>query len=351
MTNENYIYRKIKSAALASRKIHWLQQSPRLLTEEHTNSSSRLKIILTNHVCSQPTCTMCPLPNYRSVLQSSARSQLNLFFKMAEHRKPAELVIYNDGSFFGPEISEDIRDYVAICISQLDVAKLSIESSPQFLIDDRVRNFSKKIRKGITIEISIGLQTYSDSYRNILLGSNFDLRKYEMAIEQVLKNGFHVRTHVLTPLPLLTREESLNELIKTLTYLSKHDDHFISLCLLRPQSNTLVGTWNKDFLVLPPWPSLISTAISILKKKEVQKKKKYFKFDGIDNFTCGQQPFPWLLCNNCWDHCLKLIRSNTFLAPAICEDCSRKIEFIESKILDLGDSLPISPLQANYRNL
>lgn len=346
MTNENYIYRKIKSVALASRKLHWLEQSPRLLTEEHYNSSSRLKIILTNHVCSQPTCTMCPLPNYRSVLQSSARSQLNLFFKIAEHRKPAELVIYNDGSFFGPEIAEDIRDYVATRISQLDVAKLSIESSPQFLIDDRLRNFAKKVRKGIEIEISIGLQTYSDSYRNILLGSNFDLHKYEIAVEQVLKNGFHDRTHVLTPLPLLTMEESLNELIKTLIYLSNHDDCFISICLLRPQPDTLVGRWHKDFLVLPPWPGLISTGLSILKKKNVRNKKRHFKFDGLDNFTCGQQSFPWLLCNNCWEHCLKLIRLTTNIASAICEDCARKIEFIDSKIQELEDSLPIRTLHA-----
>lgn len=343
MTNSYDIFKKIKKEAIKYRKPIWLSKSPRIISEDTAYGNSRLKIILSNYNCSRHSCTMCPLPNYRSISKLSALQQLEILFKMAEQGHPSELAIYNDGSFFGPEISEDIRDFIALRVSKLNVKKLSVESLPNYLVGDHLKKFSKKLKKGIKVEISIGLQTFSDGYRKILLGSQFDRKCYELAVSEVSEHEFSIRVHILTPLPLLTRKENLKELIKTIIYLSKSNINLISICLLRPQPYTLVGKWHEEYLILPPWPELILQAQYMLRLMEREDKR--FKFDGIKSFTCGTQSFPWAICNKCWRKCLRIINGDNGDTSEICEYCQKNIELVESCISKLGNN-PIARADA-----
>lgn len=325
------LHERIKKKSLQCRNTVWINESPRsMITESLSYKKKRLKIILTNNTCTSPTCTMCPLPNYKSFSQLSIKDQLNIFFGVAKKKEVTELAIYNDGSFFGPEISAEIRNYIAECICKLNIHKLSIESLPQYLFVDEVPLFLKKINKTVAIELSIGLQTFSDNYRKILLGSQFNLEEYEKAAERVVTCGYLLRTHVLSPLPLLTIRENLVELNKTLKYLTTIRSNFISVCLLRPQENTLVGSWHSHNLVLPPWTGLINYI------KENLSRQGAFKFDGLPNFTCGENDFPWQMCNKCWNSIVLSIKDANRIKLQRCDECEAFMKKIESNLITLG---------------
>jgi len=168
----------------------------------------------------------------------SLKKEFDSFFsdlKDVDHIK-----VFGSGSFLDDsQAPEDAREYLINRCKERGI-KLTIESRPEFVTEDRLKDFR------IDFEIAVGLEVADDRILD-KVDKGFKLKDFERATEIVHKVGGLVRTYLLVNPPFVKDiQKSLNSSVK---YALRHSDSIVLINLL-PHGNCplfkmwLRGEWN-----------------------------------------------------------------------------------------------------------
>lgn len=157
--------------------------------------------------------------------------------KEVEHVK-----VFGSGSWLDDEqVPEEARRYFVDLCGKRGVGKLTIESRPEFITKDGLKEF-----KDIDFEIAIGLEIADDRILE-RIDKGFRLEDFESAARKVHSAGGLVRTYLLVNLPFV--KDTGKELETSVDYALRHSDSVVLINLL-PHGNCplfemwLRGEWN-----------------------------------------------------------------------------------------------------------
>jgi len=134
-----------------------------------------------------------------------------------------EIDLYNSGSFFNDdEIPSEARvSIVARCAREPAVQVVLVESRPEYITAHRIADLYQvvlRLRKSLTIEVGIGLESVNDTIREIGLNKGFSRKAFERAVSILGETGADLLAYVLLkPLPMSDRE-AIDEAYRTAEY-------------------------------------------------------------------------------------------------------------------------------------
>mgnify|MGYP006291008975 CR=1 FL=1 len=218
---------------------HRLLQQPAWTAVLPTSSDSgrRLVLGLRNAGCSYrrsspPGCFVCGF-NARILhsMQPQAadldRQLRRALFEAAQEEYDA-LEFLGDGSFLNDaEIGDETKRRLFVRINRAEhIRRILVESRPGDVDVGDLEILTNSLTRGQEIEIGIGLETADDHIRQYCLNKGFRRRDFEEALD-LLENQVEnperisVVAYLLLKPPFLNEEESLSDIVKTLSYLSE----------------------------------------------------------------------------------------------------------------------------------
>ncbi len=207
--------------------------------EEYDSVRRRLKVIVPTGGCRLPRCTFCRLPE---LARKSAQIDLTRVVSQRDESL-REVAIYTDGSFFDDrELSDADRLSVADHIRGLGVASVVVESLPQLATFDKVARFFDRLKDGTRLTVSVGIQTFDDVVRRVILGTPTTRAAIEQFFEVRARLGFAIRVFLLYGKPLLTLYEDENDVRQSVQELSERlgDGDTVTVNYLNVVSGTQV---------------------------------------------------------------------------------------------------------------
>jgi hypothetical protein len=208
-------------------------------------------------------CTMCGYI-YDSARKISQNEIARQFEKIKNELLGVEyLKIFTSGSFLDPqEISPGTRKKILEHVSDLNVERLQIESRPEFIGENVLRDFEG----GVELEIAIGLETANDFIREVFINKGFAFRDFEKAVKICNISGTKVKAYILIKPPFLGEEEAITDAIASSLKIRKLVDR-ISYNPLNVQKATLVEKLWKKGEYRPPWLWSVVEILHNVKKK------------------------------------------------------------------------------------
>ncbi len=166
--------------------------------------------------------------------------------------------VFTSGSFFDDrEIPRNARVHLRERIQELGVKKLIVESRPEFIDEEKLRDFLN-----INLEVGIGLETASDEIRNLCINKGFTFEDFKRAASILRKEGFRVKCYLLLKPPFLSEKEAIDDALRSISAVKNICD-IVSLNLTNVQKGTLVEKMWHSKLYRPPW---LWSAVEVLKK-------------------------------------------------------------------------------------
>ncbi len=215
-----------------------------------------LTAIITTRGCSWRKCYMCGYwIESRDLSEGALRDQMNkIFEKLGDVRI---LKIFTSGSFLDEkEIPAELRTYFLDLCRDTGIKKLIIESRPEFIESERLRDF-----RGLELEVGIGLETANDFIRTHCINKGFSFSDFMTAAEILKREGFRVKCYLLLKPPFLSEREAIEDLIESAEKVKGYVD-VISVNLMNIQKGTIVEKlWDRG-LYRPPW---LWSALLVLK--------------------------------------------------------------------------------------
>ncbi|MEM1576141.1 MAG: archaeosine biosynthesis radical SAM protein RaSEA [Archaeoglobaceae archaeon] len=220
-----------------------------------------LTAIITTRGCSWRKCYMCSYwSESRAVSETVLKEELDQIIEKVGDA--SILKIFTSGSFLDEkEIPAELRRYFVDRIKEIGVKKLIIESRPEFVDQEKLKEF-----RGIELEIGIGLETADDAIREQCINKGFNFLDFIKSAEIIRGRGFRVKCYLLLKPPFLSESEAIIDLVKSADKVKNHVD-VISVNLMNIQKSTLVEKlWEKG-LYRSPW---LWSAIEVLKNIQTE---------------------------------------------------------------------------------
>jgi len=156
------------------------------------------------------------------------------FFSMLDEVEHVK--VFGSGSWLDDEqVLEEARRYFIDLCRKRGVRKLTVESRPEFITKDRLKEF-----KDIDFEIAIGLEIANNKILE-KIDKGFRLEDFERAVEVIHSAGGKMRSYLLVNLPFVKDMEK--ELEKSVDYALKHSDSVVLINLLPHGNCPLFGMW------------------------------------------------------------------------------------------------------------
>ncbi|SRR6266568_1177373 len=206
----------------------------------------RKKVIVMSGGCSVPTCTMCPFTNLNNYGIDGGASPDALLDQVRRTlartaNEPAYKVLslYNDGSFFAPrEIPRDLQVEIARLVAAAGVARLVVESLPQFITEAVLAPFVEAL-DGVRLEIGIGLQSADTLVRETLVNTRISQKSFERALTVMAGLGVDPKVYLMVKPPFLSEGEAVTDVVESVDYLTGLGVRGLTLCPTRVSRNTV----------------------------------------------------------------------------------------------------------------
>jgi len=207
-------------------------------------------------------CSMCGYFNdslWEKISDDDILKQFDVAMKKYNGEKFVK--IFTSGSFLDDnEIKPAVRKKILSRLAE-NVDKISVESRPEYVTDEKLSGL-KKILKGKTFEVGIGLETANDDIRENFLNKGFSFNDYKKAAKTLKKHGFLLKTYVLIKPPFMTEKESIQDAVDTVEKIKNITD-LVSFNPTNIQRNTYVSfLWNRR-RYRPAW---LWSVVDILEK-------------------------------------------------------------------------------------
>jgi radical SAM enzyme (TIGR01210 family) len=229
----------------------------------------RKRIVFLTFGCSVGSCTMCPLPNEalaarrRHITPKDIISQFENSFKGDNINNYNLVTVYNNGNFFvDKEIFPEVRRYIYQRIQKSRVSMLMVESLPQFINDKKITE-AKQYLGEKKLAVCIGLQSADNLIRELAINSTCTKKAFKNAVNILSKNGYFTLAFLMIKPPFLTESEAINDVVKSIEYLSSLGINNPILCATRVAPNTVVNLMFRKNIFNPPW---LWSIIEILRK-------------------------------------------------------------------------------------
>lgn len=171
-------------------------------------------LFLTNRECPFH-CVMCDL--WKNTLTESVQPgdiPLQISYALNQLAPADSVKLYNSGNFFDPK-AIPYSDHRAIADLVKNFSNVIVENHPK-LCTNICDDFLKLIAPA-SFEIAIGLETCHEPSLE-WLDKSFELRDFEDAVKLLRNSGIHVRVFLLLGLPGLSREDSIEWTLRSITY-------------------------------------------------------------------------------------------------------------------------------------
>jgi hypothetical protein len=234
--------------------------------------------------------------------------------------------IFTSGSFFDSrEVPEWVRKQIYGIFSG-NIKRLTVESRPEFIRDEILN----EIQDDFEVEVAFGLESASDTVRDININKGFSFSDYIRAVETVRNYGFRVKTYLLLKPPLLTEGKALKDVIESARIIKDVTDT-ISLNICNVQKDTVLEKLWYDGLYRPPWLWTAIEALITISNMDI-----HVISDPVGG---GKRRGPHN-CFKCDGEVIKAIREFSLLQDInILEDVRNTCHcyFLWEKVLDLED--------------
>jgi len=200
------------------------------------NNMSVKILFLNSGGCAWGKCLFCGYGRIQGKNPSvdGLKKEFDSFFSMfdgVEHVK-----VFGSGSWLdGNQVPGEARAYFINLCRKKGVKKLTIESRPEFITKDGLKEF-----KDIDFEIAIGLEIANNRILE-KIAKGFGIEDFEAAARTVHSAGGLVRTYLLVNLPFV--KDVGKELEKSVDCALKHSDSVVLINLLPHGNCPLFGMW------------------------------------------------------------------------------------------------------------
>jgi radical SAM enzyme (TIGR01210 family) len=245
--------------------------------------------------------------------------------------------IYTSGSFFDPaEVSESVSSQILDGLSAAGVEKLVVESRPEYVTLELVKDSVARIRT----EVGIGLETSSDLVREYSIRKGFSFEDFRAAAKTVHAAGGSVKTYLLLKPPFLSEGVAIYDALRSARDAAPHSD-VLSLNLANIQRGTLIERMWMQGDYRPPW---LWSAVEVLKKVS--------SIPIIcDPVAAGARRGP-SNCGRCDESIAEAIREHALTQDAgLFEDLDCGCKAAWEKVVELEDLAFGSPLDSDSRRL
>jgi len=215
-------------------------------------------------------------------------------YKKYDFKEFPIVCIYNAGSLLSREeiLDYDFSEMLKIIDSNQDIKHIIVESRPEFVTENTMQIMSKYL-KSTTVEIGIGLESSSETVRDLCINKGFVFEDYEQAAELVKKYKFKLLTYLTVKPLFLTINESISDVVESLERVSKLTD-VVSLEPTSIQKWTLVDYFYSEGIYRIPSGWMLRDIVV-----EIKDKIKEFGFElRIGGFEF--YPTPKLYVSNCY---------------------------------------------------
>jgi len=221
----------------------------------HDDIIKAFVIILKTKGCSwaqESGCTMCGYFNDSAFSEVTNEQLLSQFHTaMASYHGEPVVKIFTSGSFFdSDEIPVPVRETILTELSQ-KTEKTAVESRPEYITPELLDGLSDCLST-MKLEVGIGLETITDSLRDLSINKGFTYDDYRKAASLLKHNNHLIKTYVLVKPPFLTEQQSITETLNTITAINDITDT-ISINPTNIQKRTLVEYLWKRHYYRPPW--------------------------------------------------------------------------------------------------
>ncbi|MHA2203612.1 MAG: hypothetical protein ACW991_07975, partial [Candidatus Hodarchaeales archaeon] len=136
-------------------------------------------------------CSVCGYINDSSYEQPIPEDrilrEIDNSLSQVDSNKPIEFKLYNSGSFFDEkDVPEKLRTKILEKIKNSGIFKLSVESRPEFLINNlKVVKETKKMLEPIQLEIGVGLESSNNTILKDCWNKGFSIEDYKQSVQIV----------------------------------------------------------------------------------------------------------------------------------------------------------------------
>lgn len=155
------------------------------------------------------------------------------------------MLVTSGGSFMDPhEVPDDVRLAIGERLRDAGLQRVSFESEPKFLTDQRLEAF-RNVFSG-KLSVGIGLESHNDFIRNVVLNKALRTTQFEHTVQKLRKYGHSYYTYVLFGKPFLTPDEDIQDTVDTILYASRLGAHMAVVEVTNIQPYTLTHyLWEK----------------------------------------------------------------------------------------------------------
>jgi len=218
-----------------------------------------ITVILRTIGCYWNSCLMC---GYKRDSYPATEKELVEQVNYALSEQTPVVKIFTSGSFFDDrEVSPSVRAYIRKKIEELGVEKLIVESRPEFITEEKLKEF-----EGINLEVGIGLETANDFIREYCINKGFKFKDFERAAKILKDFGFRVKAYLLLKPPFLSEKEAIEDVVFSANVVGDLVD-VVSINPTNVQKDTFVEKLWKMGLYRPPW---LWSAVEVLKRISIE---------------------------------------------------------------------------------
>lgn len=202
--------------------------------------------------------------------------------------------IYNAGSLLS---REEVRNYdfseiLKIVESNKDIKHLIIESRPEFVTEETM-DVLKRILKSTSVEIGIGLESCSDTIRDLCVNKGYSFDDYKRAAQIIKQYNFKLLTYLTVKPLFLTINESIADVVASLEQIRGITD-VVSLEPTSIQKWTLVDFFFSEGIYRIPSGWILRDIILNMKDK-INNLGFELRIGGFEFY-----PTPQLYISNCF---------------------------------------------------
>lgn len=174
-------------------------------------------------------CFICGFDSHcENVKNYNLVSQFRFLKKNIEQNKIEHIDILSSGSI----LDEKQIDYKQVLklieeIKKLkDIKSVLIEGRVEYCHLNKLRQIKEILNKNIELEYGIGLESYSDYVRNVILKKDLSMKSYVRCIKNLAGIDVASCTYILIGVPELSLKDSLKEakssILKVINFYEKH---------------------------------------------------------------------------------------------------------------------------------
>ncbi|MBU2579521.1 hypothetical protein KKF19_00905 [Patescibacteria group bacterium] len=240
-------------------------------------------------------------------------SQFKSLKKIVEQNKIRRIDILSSGSI----LDEKQIDYKQVLRLMEEIKKLKniksvlIEGRTEYCDLDKLRQIKGILNGDIGLEYGIGLESYSNYVRNVILKKNLALKDYEECVKKLSEISVSICSYILAGVPMLSIEDSLketkNSILRVINFYEKHKykGRIALFPIFITHGTLLENLYNRKKYKLITLENIAQILSEIKNKVDL---KKYPIFVGLDDESISSNRNILFRNNNKEKRNLKLIQ-------------------------------------------